>query len=82
MSKLSEEFKKILNDFTTPYHNDMVSDLIGLFKNEDIESEYVEDIKNFLIHKHGAYNLEFEYDKNDCEFLQKLVNNILEEWKK
>lgn len=78
--RLNENIERLLDEFTKPYHNDMVSDLVEKLELYGRDPKYVEDMKNYLIHKKGAYTLKNKYTKFDSEFVQTLIDEVLTEW--
>ncbi len=65
--------KKILDDFTTPYNNNKVIELLTKINSHFVDKS--EELQNYLITKKGKADLSLSYSIDEITQIKEFVNN-------
>lgn len=76
----NELIKSLLDEFTNPYHNDEVIELMEKI-NPKFISNFSNDFQNYLISQKGKADLEYNYDLEDLKKIKQAIKDTVKIYK-
>ena len=83
---INEQIQELLDEFTTPYNNDKVIELMEklrchndpLSNTGHFEQKHLDEIQTYLISKKGFSELCYTYNQSDLDFIETSIDMINE----